>query len=612
MTQFKRSSPLLTLVIALWTLLGYSLAAAHGQSPASASDTANARSPLGINIDALTYWSTEWPLLDEMKRSSDWLTQCSRYKSATCAPQAPATEWDTREQSRLDLDPEGWIRSLPAADDVSVNYRTVATLLLKGNGGAYPSGLYTVLYDGEGTIEYGFDAVKNAALSQPGRDVLTVKATNAGILLRITATDPHRTGNYLRRIRVIRPGGVCVGDPFAYAEDAAACQAQGRAYMPFTDLEGVRRFHPLFLSDLRLYRAIRFMDFFRTNTSELVEWAERPRLEYARWSSRNGAPVELALELATTLDADPWINIPVRASDDYVVQFARLARERLPLHLRIYVEYANEVWNDQFSAGAWVQQQAVQRWPDQPGGPSPFTRRINGYGKRSAELCSLWKREWGSDSGRVVCVMGGMSANSWVTEQALKCPLWAAENGGHPCAEPMDALAIAPYFGGHLGYSRLASAVAAWTAQPDGGLALLFQELVTGDLLNDPKALALPAVYRQIAAHRALADRYRLGLFAYEGGQHLVGVGSAQNDERLEKLFTAANRAAAMGALYDDYLNGWRQAGGQLFMHFNSASRYTRYGSWGAKEFQTQSAAPKHAALLRFIANQPCWWLGCR
>ena len=114
MTQFKRSSPLLTLVIALWTLLGYSLAAAHGQSPASAGDTANARSPLGINIDALTYWSTEWPLLDEMKRSSDWWTQCSRYKSATCAPQAPATEWDTREQSRLDLDPEGRIRSLPA------------------------------------------------------------------------------------------------------------------------------------------------------------------------------------------------------------------------------------------------------------------------------------------------------------------------------------------------------------------------------------------------------------------------------------------------------------------------------------------------------------------
>jgi hypothetical protein len=208
--------------------------------------------------------------------------------------------------------------------------------------------------------------------------------------------------------------------------------------------------------------------------------------------------------------------------------------------------------------------------------------------------------------------MGGMSANPWVAEQALKCPLWAAENGGHPCAEPMNALAIAPYFGGHLGAVRWAGTVAAWTAQPDGGLALLFQELATGEVLNDPKALALPTVYRQIAAHRALADRYKLDLLAYEGGQHLVGVGVAQNNGRLEKLFVATNRAAAMGALYDDYLNGWREHGGQLLMHFNSVNRYTRHGSWGAKEYQTQRAAPKHAALLRFIAAHPCWWPGCR
>jgi len=592
-------------------LLCGSTAATHGQPPANAGNTANARSPLGINIDSLIYWSTEWPLLDEMKRSSDWLTQCSRRTSTYCAPQAPATEWDTREQNRLDLDSEGWVRSLPAADDARVSYRTIATLLFKGNGGTHPSGLYTVLYDGEGTLEYEFDAVKDPALSQPGRDVLCVKASDAGILLRITATDPRHTGNYLRHIRVIRPGGVCDDDLFAYAEDAAVCQAQGRSYTPFTAMDGIKRFHPLFLSDLRRYRAIRFMDFLRTNTSELVEWTERPRLEHARWSGRNGAPVELALELATSLNADPWINIPARASDDYVVQFARLAKEQLPSQLRIYVEYANEVWNDQFSAGAWVQQQAVQRWPDQPGGPSPYTRRMNGYGKRSAEICNLWKRVWGSEHGRVVCVMGGMSANPWVTEQALKCPLWAAENGGRSCAEQMNALAIAPYFGVHLGALRWVDIVAAWTRQADGGLALLFQELAEGDVLNDPNALALPAVYRQIAAHRGLADRYKLDLLAYEGGQHLVGVGAAQNDGRLEKLFVAANRSAAMDALYSDYLNGWRESGGQLFMHFNSVSRYGRYGSWGAKEYQTQNTAPKHAALLRFIADHPCWWPDC-
>lgn len=596
--------------IALGLLLWGSLAATvMAQSPAG--NSANARSPLGINIAALNYWSTEWPLLDAMKQSGDWLTQCERRASSNCNLQTPASEWDTREQSRLDLDSAGWVRSLPTADDVLVHYRSVATMLFGGNGGAYPSGQYTALYDGEGTLEYGLDAIKDAAGSQPGRDVVNVRASDAGMLLRITATDPRHVGAYLRHIRVIPPGGVCNDDPFVYAENAAACQGR---YTPFIALDGMERFrfHPLFLRNLRPYRALRFMDLLRTNTNEGVEWAERPRLTDARWSSRNGAPVELALELATTLHADPWLNVPVQANDDYVAQFARLARARLPSDSRVYLEYANEVWNDQFSAGTWLQQQALQHWPDRPGGPSPFTRRINAYGKRAAEICALWKREWGNDRDRVVCVLGGMSANPWVAEQALQCPLWAAENGGHACAEAMDALAVAPYFGGHLGTSRWANSIAAWTSQPDGGLALLFQELTSGEILGDPKALALPAVFRQIAAHRVIADRYRLALLGYEGGQHLVGVGPAQNDERLEKLFMAANRADSMGALYDAYLDGWRQQGGQLFMPFNSVSRYTRYGSWGAKEYQTQSAAPKHQALLRFIATHPCWWPGCR
>ncbi len=580
----------------------------YGQSGAAPVSTGAA---LGINISGLAYWSTEWPLLDEMKRARfQWLTQCNR-RMGGCDPlQAPASAWDTRESSRLDLDPNGWVRSLPVPDDTGVNYRAVATLLLSGNGGQYPSGQYTVLYDGEGRLEYGNDAVKNSAQSQPGRDVLEVRAGNSGILLRITATDPQKTGNYLRNIRVIGPGGICNSDPFAYAASAAACPDGGGSYTPFTEIDATQRFHPLFLRDLRPYRAIRFMDLLATNTSTLVEWADRPRLEHARWSGPNGAPLELALELAIRLNADPWINLPVRASDDYATQAARLTRARLGPRQRVYLEYANEVWNDAFSAGAWVQQQALQRWPDRPGGPSPFTRRINGYGQRATELCARWKQEWGPERDRVICVMGGMSANSWVSEQALQCPLWAAENGGHACAEHMDALAIAPYFGNHLGSPENASVVAGWTVQDDGGLSLLFQELAQGEVLNRSN-LALPAVFAQINRHRVLADRYGLALLAYEGGQHLVGVGAVQNDRRLETLFTTANRDPRMGGLYADYLAGWRRQGGQLFMLFNSVGRYGKYGSWGVKEYQTQTGAPKHEALLRFIAANPCGESDC-
>ena len=75
---------------------------AHGQ----AATPANTLSPLGMNISGLAYWSTEWPLLDEMKRGRfRWLTQCNRPMGGCDHLQAPASDWDTREQSLLDLDP---------------------------------------------------------------------------------------------------------------------------------------------------------------------------------------------------------------------------------------------------------------------------------------------------------------------------------------------------------------------------------------------------------------------------------------------------------------------------------------------------------------------------
>ena len=562
----------------------------------------NSRSPLGANIAALSYWSTEWAVIDIMKRSGKWLPQCNPYNSTQCT----GYEWDTGET--LDLDENGWVRSLPAADDSTARYRTVATLMLQGDGGAHPTGLYTVLYEGEGTLGYQFDATKVSGLSAPGRDVIEVKPGTSGILLTITATDPNKTGNYLRHIRVIPPGGICDDDPFDYSVETTDCTG---TFTPLTEIADSQRFHPLFLHDLQSYRVIRFMEFLEINNSTLVEWADRPRLEDARWSGDNGAPIELALDLSRRLNADPWVNIPVRASEDYIQQFAQLAKSRLKSNQRIYVEYGNEIWNTAFSAGAWIEQQALQHWPDQTDGPSAYTRRINEYGMRSAQACALWKQEWGEDSQRVICVMSGMAANAWVGEQALQCPLWAAENGGHSCAEVMDALAIAPYFGSHLGTAQHAAAVASWAAQEDGGLATLFQELAVGNVLNDAGNLALPAVYQQMDRHKVLADRYHLALVAYEGGQHLVGVGSVQDNAAVTALFLAANRDPKMGAFYTDYLNGWRAHGGQLFVHFSSVGSYGKFGSWGAKEYQAQPSAPKYNALEDFITTTLCWWDNC-
>lgn len=48
------------------------------------------------------------------------------------------------------------------------------------------------------------DATKNFALSSPGRDILDIKASSAGIYVKITATDPKKTGNYIKNIKLFR------------------------------------------------------------------------------------------------------------------------------------------------------------------------------------------------------------------------------------------------------------------------------------------------------------------------------------------------------------------------------------------------------------------------
>lgn len=136
-------------------------------------------------------------------------------------------------------------------------------------------------------------------------------------------------------------------------------------------------FHGPALQLLKRFRVLRFMDFLATNSSQQREWRDRPLPSWPSFQRHvekdgygwqgSGGPLEHAVELANVAGADAWINIPVRASDDYVRKVALLLKHgsdgvdpypapaAAPVHaplrqeLKIYVEYGNELWN---SAGS--------------------------------------------------------------------------------------------------------------------------------------------------------------------------------------------------------------------------------------------------------------------
>jgi len=538
----------------------------------------NATSPMGTNLAQVNYYTSEQPFLDIFKTSAGFST-IAGYS-------------DTGEEKYLNVDANGWPMTLTTVNDPNPQKFTQLSTLLLDNlpstpNGAYPAGQYVVRYQGEGTITYGFDAVKVASLSTPGRDVLNVAKPSAGggIHIVITSTDPNHTGNYLRNIQVVK------------AEQENALLA-GQV------------FNPYFLNLIRNFRALRFMDWFNTNGSTLSSWSNRPLVTYATWATSAGVPYEVAVQLANAISADAWINVPIMADNNYIAQLATLVHSQLGTTQKAYVELSNEVWNSGFPQHAYSISQGQAMWPN-AGSNADYGN--NWYGMRVAQTCDLWKSAWGADASRVVCVMGSQGANPWNATEALNCSLWTGA-GNAPCsAHGIGAVAIAPYFA--------YSVPSAWTSQSDGGLAYLFASLTSQ---NDPSVPAsgwIAQALRDVAAYGPILAKYNLSLIAYEGGQSFVsfphGMNSNNTPNSLTNLYIAANRDPRMQAAYQSYLQGWKSSGGQLFMHFNDVYPPSQYGEWGALESIMQttsplsSAPPKWQALQNFISGNPCWWTGC-
>ncbi len=583
---------------------------------------ANHNSPMGTNLTPVNDWSSEYPFIDAFKLSRPWITHGE-----------DNWPWDTNEQDRLDLDDEGWVRSLPAMG-ASTSYQEVGTLMFTKMGDRYPEGEYIVLYDGLGTLEYGLDARKVYTKSVLGRDVIQVTHANTigdgGIHLKITATDPFFEGNYIRNIRVLMPG-------FTEADLAADT------------------FHPDFLQSISPYKVLRFMDWMRTNYEptfraatrsadiefEMVHpldqqaynpmlnqtdwdvdvdvsgrapltdtmWLSRSLVTDVRYSTDLGVPAEIMVTLANETGADPWFNMPHQATDAYVTAFATLVHDSLSSERLVFVEYSNEVWNGGFGQALWVAEQGQAEWPDS--GLDQYRLRYMWHGMRSSQVCNLWKAAWGEDADRIKCALNTQATNSFVGNTMLDCDQWTES----PCDQYHDVLAIAPYFGQHIGHAVHQAELEAWASEPITGLNQLFGEIMTGTVLTTtPSYLfkaSLPNISLKMQEYGNLAAARGLSMLAYEGGQHLVGVGATQWNPDIANLFAEANRDPRMATAYADYLEMWHAAGGEIFVHYTSTSINSPYGNWGAQEYYDEPTAVKSPSIMEHIETNECDWAVC-
>jgi hypothetical protein len=556
-----------------------SLALTLAGANAFGATASNARSPLGMNLQAVNYYTNEQPFLNIFKTT--WISKSNPQGWQT--HRNSSAVFDSGEGRYVQTDENGYPTTLipgPGAPDPAP-FSGVGVIFLynlgnsdAGTGPNYPAGLYVVLYDGQGTLSYGNDA--KLVSSAPGRDVFKATPTyGGGIDLRITATDPHHTGNYLRNIRVVK------------AEQETLLTSGGV-------------FNPTFLSLMQNFRVLRGMQWLQIDDQGglMAGWSQRPRPFDAGWGGPYGTPVEALLELCNATGADCWLNIPHAATNDYITQMAILAHSMLGSSQKAYVEYSNEVWNSGYAQFAYANAQGRRMWPG--AGPQADYGN-NWYGMRVAQTCDIWKSAWGADASRIVCVMGASAAVPWTATEALNCELWKG-GGNSPCSgHGIGAVAIAPYF-------AYVHAQTYWTTASDGGLKTLFLAIDRGDIQTTS---GWEAAYRKTLA------RYHLPLITYEGGQTLVSSQVSDPTGAVKNLYIAANRDPRMGAEYTTALNDWRANGGQIYTIYADINKPSEFGEWGALESvwdtvtPLASAPPKWQAIQNFIAANPCWWPGC-
>ena len=82
-------------------------------------------------------------------------------------------------------------------------------------------------------------------------------------------------------------------------------------------------FNQEFLKKIAPFKVLRFMDWGATNGSTQANWSDRAKPSDFTYATGRGVPLETMIDLANTLQADPWFCIPHQANDEYVREFCQ-------------------------------------------------------------------------------------------------------------------------------------------------------------------------------------------------------------------------------------------------------------------------------------------------
>ncbi|OJU89711.1 MAG: hypothetical protein BGO13_10625 [Burkholderiales bacterium 66-5] len=362
-----------------------------------------------------------------------------------------------------------------------------------------------------------------------------------------------------------------------------------------------------FITAMRKVQILRAMDMTSTNTNPTAHWSERTRPDFIGMTEDKGQSWELLAQLANASGRDLWINVPVKADDDFIVRLAQLFRygsdgvnpytseQANPLYpplrsdLKLYVEYGNEIWN--FSGGfygfGWAKAMSDAVRFDTS---HPIARDVPGewlalqrfIAWRSATISKTFRSVWGDGAmmSRVRPILAAQAgnANGYLSSGLI----WAEGEYGD----------VSKIWWGGGGASYYDSTV----APSDTHAATMqgyFDGLPDADFAN------------RIKVDTTWLKGYGLHHVSYEGGPEPGGsaLGSGAAGDALSNAYNTDPRMPGrMAAAYDL----WQANGGEVLLYYN----YSGMGApwWfidGTKNLTVSDTTSPKLQFLDSLASRP-------
>jgi len=451
--------------------------------------------------------------------------------------------WSKTSSDELDydasLDANGW----PTEDAFCLLYHGLKS---NNNNGTYklsftcsgnPSGVTVT-----GSSSYGNATVQNRAYSGTTvtYDVVISATDNSALALKFT-----NTSGGVKDVKLMRP--LTPGSTSSYSTDKVFTDQFKKAVEPF--------------------EVLRYMHWMNidypngdVNWSDVTPWTyarQKPKNTYT-WGSK-GPSWESVIKCANETNTDVWICVPVKATDDYYTQLAKLFRDgnsncaALNSTLKIYVEYGNEIWNTGGYTTQWAyvkEQGAASSVCTFDGNTDVNVLGFRYAAQRIVEISKIFRTVFGNDAmmTRIRPYIGGQKGYIDVNNKVVTF-IDRYYNKMDSRSNYSDPHAVNYYLYGYGGTTYF---------YPNNTVGLTIDNYWDRNPVSD--------LYSGAKDDASLAKTYGLSYLAYEGGPHP----NYTNSDEL--VIDVAQGDARMQAKQNDMHKVFNQVDGELCSYFELIS----------------------------------------